>query len=318
MCCFPLVFTEIATLTNPVTSQVECLTRVVAVLEKVLKKINFINFLLKEPNAVVQLVFLCDASVWAAEELTRHPVLIEDLSDARALYGPLDQKTLSAELRQFLVGVPQYDLEQQMNALRRFKHTHVLRVAASDINGTLALMKVSDHLTFTAEAILREVQNIAKQEMVLRHGRPTNSQGQVQEIELAIIAYGKLGGIELGYGSDLDLVFLHGEIEPHGQTDGDEPLSNQAFYIRLAQRIIYILNTRTTEGLLYEVDMRLRPSGNAGQLVTSIESFADYQRQDAWTWEHQALVRAQAVSGTKSLKARFALIRPTNSQYSAR
>jgi glutamate-ammonia-ligase adenylyltransferase len=141
----------------------------------------------------------------------------------------------------------------------------------------------------------------------VRHGRPTEVLGE--EKGFAVIGYGKLGGIELGYGSDLDLVFLHGNDNPNAMTDGDKPIANDLFYARMGQKMIHMFTTRMPSGMLYEVDMRLRPNGNSGMLVSSLSAFEHYQQNDAWTWEHQALLRARAVAGDSAVIGRFQEIR---------
>ena len=144
--------------------------------------------------------------------------------------------------------------------------------------------------------------------MVERHGRPSRDDGQPCSPDFVVVGYGKLGGIELGHNSDLDLVFLH-DAASGGMTDGDKSVSNEQFYARLGQRIVHIIGTRTMSGQLYEVDTRLRPSGSAGLLVSSMDAFEKYQRNDAWTWEHQALVRARVVAGCSRARNRFNDIR---------
>jgi glutamate-ammonia-ligase adenylyltransferase len=124
-------------------------------------------------------------------------------------------------------------------------------------------------------------------------------------VRVCAVGYGKLGGIELGYGSDLDLVFLHDSKGNAQETDGDAPIDNQVFFVRLAQRIVHLLTVHSPAGRLYEVDMRLRPSGKGGMLITQIDAFAEYQRTEAWTWEHQALLHARSVAGSPQLRARF-------------
>ena len=302
---FPMVLSIVAQKPN----SYDCLRRTLPILEATMKQLKFIDYLLEDVVAQKEIIDLCLASQWLSDEISRYPILLEDLANSRALYAPLDEAILAAELRQFLVGVPENDLEQQMNSLRRFKHTHVLRVAASDITAKLPLMKVSDHLTFTACVLLREAQTIAIANLIDQHGRPSDKQGKPAPVNLTIIAYGKLAGIELGYGSDLDLVFLHGVVHSGGMTCGDEPIPNNVFYTRLVQRIVQIISVQTSEGRLYEIDMRLRPSGNSGPLVHSLKRFGEYQRQEAWTWEHQALVRSHAVTGDEVLRHRFQRIR---------
>src|SRR5680860_424131 len=200
------------------------------------------------------------------------------------------------------------DLESQMESLRHFKKAHSLRVAASELKGTLPLMKVSDYLTWIAEVVLDHVVDVAFSNLVARHGYPGRADGVTSETDFAVIGYGKLGGVELGYTSDLDLVFVH-NADPELATDGDKPIDNAVFYTRLGQRIVHILNAQTPSGQLYDVDMRLRPSGNSGLLVSTLHAFEKYQRNDAWTWEHQALARARGVAGCRKTLTAFEAVR---------
>jgi len=174
-------------------------------------------------------------------------------------------------------------------------------VAASELRGTLPLMKVSDYLTWIAETVLDHVVVLAWQNLTQRYGTPTDGQGQHVEPDFAVIGYGKFGGIELGYTSDLDLVFVHNS-DPQASTEGARSIDNAVFYARLGQRVVHILNTQTPSGQLYEVDMRLRPSGNSGLLVSTVDAFQGYQEREAWTWEHQALVRARWVARQSGLR----------------
>ncbi|MBY6187616.1 bifunctional [glutamate--ammonia ligase]-adenylyl-L-tyrosine phosphorylase/[glutamate--ammonia-ligase] adenylyltransferase [Marinobacter hydrocarbonoclasticus] len=280
--------------------------RVTSVLATILTRTTYLELLLENPGAARQLVTLCAASPWIAEQLSRYPILLDELIDPVALYQPLPPEGYAAELREYLLRVPEDDLEQQMEALRQFKQAHQLRIAAADVTRVLPVMKVSDHLTWLAEAIIEQVVNLAWQQLTARHGRPSlKGEGR----GFAVVAYGKLGGLELGYGSDLDLVFLH-SAGP-GETDGPKPIDNSHFYVKLAQRILHLFSTRTASGVLYEVDTRLRPSGSAGLLVSQIDRFEEYQRDEAWTWEHQALVRARFVYGDDELAGRFARLRRT-------
>jgi glutamate-ammonia-ligase adenylyltransferase len=179
-----------------------------------------------------------------------------------------------------------------------------------DLTGVLPLMKVSDRLTDIAELVLEAALALAWQELGARHGEPRCTAGGVtRPARFAIVAYGKLGGLELGYGSDLDLVFLNDSEGEQQQTDGAQPLDNAVFFSRLTRRVISILTMHTTSGKLYEVDIRLRPSGQSGLLVSSLIAFDLYQRQDAWTWEHQALLRSRAVAGDAGVKAAFEQLR---------
>jgi len=273
-------------------------------LEKVLGRTAYLVLLLENPAVLLRLTQLCESSSWIAQQLAQTPSLLDELIDVNTLYAPPAKDELQDELRQQLLRLNPDDLETHMEVLRYFKLIHSLRVAASEVMGHLPLMKVSDYLTCIAEVILAEVLQLAWQQLVSRHGAPNGDKSP----NFIVVAYGKLGGIELGYNSDLDLVFIY-DTEAQGMTEGDKPIDNQTFYTRLGQKIIHILNTRTLSGQLYDVDMRLRPSGNSGLLVSSLRAFERYQLNDAWTWEHQALVRARVVTGAESLAGAFAKVR---------
>jgi glutamate-ammonia-ligase adenylyltransferase len=286
------------------------LARLLGLLEKIARRTTYLSLLAENPMALSQLVRLCAASSWIAALLTRHPLLLDELLDPRSLYAPLKRAALEAELAAALARVGAEDLEQQMEALRHFQQANVLRVAAADVAGVYPLMVVSDHLTEIAEVAIDAALRLARGHLVARHGQPRcRIEGEMVEPGFAVIGYGKLGGIELGYGSDLDLVFLHGSEGEELGTQGAKPVDNNIFFARLGQRIIHMLTAHTPAGVLYEVDMRLRPSGASGMLVSSLAAFAEYQRHAAWTWEHQALVRARAVAGEPAVTERFAAVR---------
>ena len=284
------------------------LERVIPLVEAVARRSVYLVLLTENPSAVRELLVLCSASPLIADQIARYPVVLDELLNSVRLYRPPEIAELADELRQLLLRIPEDDLEQQMEALRYFKRAHTLRVAASEIAGSLPLMKVSDYLTWIAEAILQQVLQLAWRDMLRRHGTPRRHDGSPCELDFVIVGYGKVGGIELGHGSDLDLVFIH-DGDTEAETDGERPLDGGRFYTRLGQRIIHILNTQTTSGVLYDADMRLRPSGDSGLLVTSLEAFARYQRETAWTWEHQALVRARPLAGCVDLGERFMALR---------
>lgn len=282
------------------------LARVQPLIEAVLRRTAYLALLRENPQALEHLMHLCAASPWIAEQLARYPILLDELLTPETLYTPADKARLADELRQTLNRLPEDDEEAQLEALRVFKHAQTLHVAASDVAGTRHLMNVSDYLTFIAEVILDAVLAMAWKHITRKHGVPEGL--NAREAEFLIVGYGKLGGIELGYSSDLDLVFIH-DSDGKDVTDGPRPIDTPLFFTRLGQRIIHLLTAVTPAGSLYEVDMRLRPSGNSGLLVTSLKAFADYQRQNAWTWEHQALVRARVVAGSEALAERFRQLR---------
>ena len=284
------------------------LERVLPLVEAVARRSAYLVLLTENPDALRQLLTLCAASPWIAEQITRFPLLLDELLNEGRLFNPPLAFELAAELRERLVRIPEDDLEQQMEALRHFKLAHRLRVAASEITGSLPLMRVSDYLTWLAEAILEQVLALAWRHTVARHGTPTRPDGTLCDPGFIIVGYGKVGGIELGHGSDLDLVFIH-DGDPQAETDGPKPIDGAQFFTRLGQRIIHLLTTQTNSGQLYEVDMRLRPSGAAGLLVSSLGAFARYQENEAWTWEHQALVRARVLVGSPDVGAAFEQVR---------
>ncbi|MCK7544786.1 bifunctional [glutamate--ammonia ligase]-adenylyl-L-tyrosine phosphorylase/[glutamate--ammonia-ligase] adenylyltransferase [Marinobacter bryozoorum] len=286
----------------------ETLERVLQLVEAILRRTAYMVLLLENPGARKQLVWLCSESPWIARQLAETPLLLDELLNAENLYSPPARAELEDDLRQQMLRIPFEDLEDQMESLRHFKKAHILRVAASELHGTLPLMKVSDYLTWIAEAVLDHVVDVAFANLVTRHGYPRRADGSACDTDFAVIGYGKLGGLELGYTSDLDLVFIH-DADPEASTDGDKPIDNAVFYTRLGQRIVHILSTQTPSGQLYEVDMRLRPSGNSGLLVSTVTAFDKYQRNDAWTWEHQALARARGVAGCEQTLAKFEALR---------
>ncbi|WP_210397323.1 bifunctional [glutamate--ammonia ligase]-adenylyl-L-tyrosine phosphorylase/[glutamate--ammonia-ligase] adenylyltransferase [Motiliproteus sediminis] len=300
----PLLLAEVCSQDNPTRTLERCLQ----LIESVLRRSAYLVLLIENPGALTQLVTLCSASPWFAHQLALQPILLDELIDVRSLYNPPDKSALEDELRQQLLRVPEDDVEQLMNTLRYFKNAHALRVAAAEISGALPLMKVSDYLTYIAEVILDGALSIAWRMLTDKHGVPQREPGVPCDPDFIVVGYGKVGGIELSYGSDLDLVFIH-DAGANLETDGTKPVDNQVFFTRLGQKIIHLLNTATTSGQLYEVDMRLRPSGNSGLLVSSLKAFRDYQLNEAWTWEHQALVRARVVAGSKALQQRFEAVR---------
>ncbi|MCF5709305.1 bifunctional [glutamate--ammonia ligase]-adenylyl-L-tyrosine phosphorylase/[glutamate--ammonia-ligase] adenylyltransferase [Pseudomonas syringae] len=273
------------------------LERVLPLVEAVARRSAYLVLLTENPDALRRLLTLCAASPWIAEQIARFPLLLDELLNEGRLFNPPLAPELAAELRERLIRIPEDDLEQQMEALRHFKLAHSLRVAASEITGSLPLMKVSDYLTWLAEAILEQVLALAWRHSVARHGTPSRADGTLCDPGFVIVGYGKVGGIELGHGSDLDLVFIH-DGDPQAETDGAKPIDSAQFFTRLGQRIIHLLTTQTNSGQLYDVDMRLRPSGASGLLVSSLGAFARYQDKEAWTWEHQALVRARVLTGS--------------------
>ncbi|KGK19024.1 bifunctional [glutamate--ammonia ligase]-adenylyl-L-tyrosine phosphorylase/[glutamate--ammonia-ligase] adenylyltransferase [Vibrio navarrensis] len=283
------------------------LPRVFFLLHSIVTRTTYLELLDEHPAALTQLVRLCTASPMISQQLARYPILLDELIDPQQLYNPIPLESYRTELRDFLARIPEEDMEQQMEALRQFKQICILRIAAADIAGVLPVMKVSDHLTYLAEAIVEAVVHQAWQQVAEKYGEPTHLKERNGK-GFAVVGYGKVGGWELGYNSDLDVVFLH-DCPTNVYTDGKKEIDGRQFYLRLAQRIIHIFSTRTASGILYEVDTRLRPSGASGLLVCPVDAFDEYQRQEAWTWEHQALVRARMIYGDDDLANEFARVR---------
>lgn len=285
----------------------ETLKRLLRLFEAVAGRNVYLSLLYENPEALTQLVKLSAASPWICDYLAHYPVLFDELLDTRSLYEPLKKQALQAELAEMLTDINIQDAEQLMMVLRKFKHINLLRVAAADIMGIIPIMVVSDYLTYIAETIVEHTVALGWRTMTDKHGVPPNTDNV--SIGFGVLGFGKLGGIELGYGSDLDLVFLYDSKDTHAMTDGKKSISCSHFYSRLGQKVMQMLNTRLLSGILYEVDMRLRPSGNAGLLVNHVDVYEDYLRDNAWTWEHQALVRGRFIAGDPAIKTEFEVIR---------
>src|SRR5690606_22910475 len=286
------------------------LKRVLAVVDHVIRRSAYVALLNENPLVLDRLVDLCETSAWLAEEIGRYPLLLDELLDPRLYTAPLTRENMLAELQRRLDSLPSPESEQQIEVLAQFQRAALFRIAVADVTGNLPIMKVSDRLTELAEIVLSRTLSIAWQDLASRHGRPVvrGEQGP-RPAGFGVIAYGKFGGMELSYRSDLDLVFLHDGHGSDQNTDGPKPLENSMFFVRLVRRVVHFLTTQTHSGALYEVDTRLRPSGRSGLLVTSVEAFERYQEENAWTWEHQALLRARPVAGSATVAREFERVR---------
>ena len=292
-------------------AQAAVFTRVLRIIEMIGGRTVYLALLNEHPPVLTLLVKLCAQSEFLAEQIAAFPLLLDELIDERLMNDLPTRTSLAADLQLKLEHVDAGDEERQIESLREFQRIAMFRIAVADLTGRMPLMKVSDRLTDLAELIVQQALFMARQQLIKRHGRPMcgDSADQLREAGVVIVAYGKFGGIELGYGSDLDLVFLHDSQGAIQQTDGDNAVDNNVFLARLGQRLVHLLSVHTRAGRLYEVDMRLRPSGKSGLLVQSLKGFDDYQRAEAWTWEHQALLRARAVAGDAAPVAHFEELR---------
>jgi len=286
------------------------LKRIFSVIEAIGQRSAYFSLLVENRRAREELLEVCRKGEFLATQLARNPALLDELLDERWKQGLPAREQLAIELQQRLADVPDDDVEREVEALARFKQAAVFRVALADLSGRLPLMQVSDQLTDIASLILEHAMQLAMQQVGGQYGRPhCTEEGQRRPVRIAALAYGKFGGFELGYGSDLDLVFLHDSAGEAQETEAATPLDNQVFFLRYAQRLIHLLTMHSAAGRLYEVDVRLRPSGKGGMLVTSIEAFRRYQFEEAWTWEHQALLHARAVAGDADLMVRIEAVR---------
>ncbi|MFN3397204.1 MAG: bifunctional [glutamate--ammonia ligase]-adenylyl-L-tyrosine phosphorylase/[glutamate--ammonia-ligase] adenylyltransferase, partial [Sulfurimicrobium sp.] len=267
----------------------ETLERILKLLENISRRAAYLALLLEYPQTLSQVARLCSASPWVSDYLTQHPVLLDELLDTRSLHTAPDCTRSRAELRA-LLDAASGDTERQMDILRHFKQAQVFRLVAQDLAGILPLEKLSDHLSDLADLILDETLRLCWQGLRIRHREAPR---------FAIIGYGKLGGKELGYASDLDIIYLY----------DDAAAEAPEIYARLGQRINTWLTSLTSAGMLYDTDLRLRPNGASGLLVSTVEAFEHYQQTQAWVWEHQALTRARYCAGDATIGASFERIR---------
>ncbi|HEY1899548.1 MAG TPA: bifunctional [glutamate--ammonia ligase]-adenylyl-L-tyrosine phosphorylase/[glutamate--ammonia-ligase] adenylyltransferase [Steroidobacteraceae bacterium] len=290
------------------------LLRVLKIIEAIGTRSAYYALLNERADARARLVEICGYGDFLVRQIAASPLLLDELLDARLFEALPGRAELTQELDLEVDPLQEEDPERQVEALRHFQQAAVFRVAVADLSGRLPLMRVSDQLTDIAELIIERAVDLSMQQICARWGVPMCGEGpQRRRVAVCVAGYGKLGGRELGYGSDLDLVFLHDSAgerqETEGARDGAGAIDNQVFFLRLAQRIMHLLTMHSAAGRLYEVDVRLRPSGKGGLLVTSIAAFAEYQQEEAWTWEHQALLHARAVAGDLGLRARFEAVR---------
>jgi glutamate-ammonia-ligase adenylyltransferase len=279
--------------------------RVLRVLDAIGARSSYLALLKEEPAALDRLIDVCAISGFLARQIADFPLLLDELIDANAFDELPSRTRFTRELAARTERLRPDDPEREVEALRVFQKVATFSVALADLTKRLPLMQVSDRLTDIAELIVQCCMDLAWTQMTTMHGVPRcgDAEGTARIVKVAAAGYGKLGGLELGYGSDLDLVFLHDSAGEFQQTT--RGVDNGVFFLRLGQRIVHLLTMHSAGGRLYEVDMRLRPNGKGGFLITGIEAFETYQHQNAWTWEHQALLRARAVAGDADLCQRF-------------
>jgi glutamate-ammonia-ligase adenylyltransferase len=302
----PALLTDIAAS----DAQLAVLRRVLRIIEAIGQRSAYFALLKESSVARARLVELCGHGDFLAQQIASYPLLLDELIDERLLSDVPGRAQLAQELALRTQLVQDDDPEHQVEALRHFQRSAIFRVGVADLTGRLPVMRVSDRLTDIAELIVERAMQLSWQQITAQFGVPLCDDGSGRRpVRIAAVGYGKLGGIELGYSSDLDLVFLHDSQGERQETQGARPIDNQVFFVRLAQRIVHLLTMHSAAGRLYEVDVRLRPSGKGGMLVTSIRAFAEYQQTEAWTWEHQALLHARSVAGAPELRGEFERVR---------
>jgi glutamate-ammonia-ligase adenylyltransferase len=267
----------------------DTLARGLDLLDSITQRGTYLALLQEYPQALRRLIDLIGASRWAAQYLARHPILLDDLLGAHDLTAPPDWQQFKHELAAELDAI-EPDMERQLDLVREQHHTQVFRLLVRDIAGLLTVERLADHLSMLADMMIELAIPLCWRKIKARHR---------DDPRFAVIGYGKLGGKELGYASDLDLVFIY----------DDAFIEAGELYARLAQRVSSWLSSRTSADILFETDLRLRPNGESGLVACSLASFRKYQFESAWTWEHQALTRARFVAGDPALGEKFERIR---------
>lgn len=276
------------------------LRRVLALVHSILRRSSYLVLLDEQPQALKRLVDALSRSALLAERLAQYPLLLDELLDSRTAEPLPDAEGMQQACR-LAVQEAGDDIEAALRQLNETRQAISFRIALATLDSRQSASQSARQLAWLADAVVSQVLDIARQELQQAHG-------QIPAAQFAVIGYGSLGGQELGFGSDLDLVFLF-DAAPDAESDGRRPLDAQRWFARLAQKIVGYLQTATAAGRLFDVDVRLRPDGSKAMLVSSLESFARYQHERAWTWEKQALVRARCVAGDAALREKFDAIR---------
>ena len=286
------------------------LARTLKVVARIARRSAYLALLYENAAARDRLVHVCGLGETLAKQLCSYPGLVDELLDTRITEQVMDLEQLEEELDFRLVRTANETEELRLAAISEFKQAAAFRVGVLDLAGGLPLMRVSDFLTGIAELVIDRSLEHVWEELVEQYGSPGYTvDGDRQIAGFAVIAYGKLAGLEMGYSSDLDLVFVYEAQGEDQVTDGEKSIANADFFFRVARRVISILTTRSITGRMYEVDTRLRPSGRSGMLVSSLQALQTYQQESAWTWEHQALLRSRAIAGAPHVRKGFEELR---------
>jgi len=301
----PALFAAAAASAEPV----RCLVRMLRLVQAVARRSVYLALLDEQPAALKRLSEVLSASAFLAERVIAHPLLLDDLFDDRVDHAPPDRDAIAAELARRLATLDGADAEAEIDLIQEERQSALFRIGLAFLGGRIGAVTAARALAGVAEVVLAAVLRIAERDLAANHGRLDGH--SMESAGFSVVAYGSFGGSELGFGSDLDLVFLYDGELAQRESDGARPLDGARYYTRLAQRVVHLLDVQTRAGKLYEIDVRLRPDGGKGLLVLGIDAYEGYLRQRAWTWELQALVRARAVAGDAALGARFARVRTT-------
>lgn len=277
------------------------LRRLLGLLQAILRRASYLALLDEQPSALARLVDVLARSALLAERIASYPLLLDELLDARVAGTMPDEAAMRAACVAAVKAQDEDDPEAALRALNEVRQALSFRIALAALDRRQPAEDSARQLAALADAVVDEVLRMAEAEVLAAHGALPGGR-------FAVIGYGSLGGRELGFGSDLDLVFLY-DADPAAVSEGRRPLEASRWYARLAQKVVALLGAVTSAGRLYETDMRLRPDGGKSLLVSTLSSYEDYQRQRAWTWEHQALVRARPVAGDASLREAFERVR---------
>ncbi|TBR36315.1 bifunctional [glutamate--ammonia ligase]-adenylyl-L-tyrosine phosphorylase/[glutamate--ammonia-ligase] adenylyltransferase [Dyella terrae] len=281
-----------------------CLLRLCRLIQNVARRSSYLALLEEQPAARRRLAQLFASSAFLAERVISQPLLLDDVLDPRIDQLPLKRADISSEIARVLSTLDEREAEAELERINEFKASTAFRLGMAFNDGRADAVATARRLAALAESVVLAVTTMAERELVAQHGRlPGEGSG------FAVMGYGSLGGEELGFASDLDLVFVYDTRRAHAMSDGPRPIEGSRWYQRLAQRVMNWLTVLTRAGRLYEVDTRLRPDGSKGLLVSSLQSFTEYQKSRAWTWEHQALLRARPVAGDAVLNAELAAVR---------
>ncbi len=282
-----------------------CLRRLVRLVQAVARRSSYLSLLEEQPAARRRLAQLFAEHAFLADCVIAQPLLLDDVLDPRMDQLPLKRADIAEEIARALTALDERDAEGELERINELKASLAFRLGLAFRDGRADAVACARRLAALAGETVGAVVALAERELVAQHGRLPGGEGS----GFCVLGYGSLGGEELGFASDLDLVFVYDGARAHGCSDGPRPLDGMRWYQRMAQRVMHWLSTLTRAGRLYEVDTRLRPDGSKSMLVTSLEAFESYQRERAWTWEHQALLRARPVAGDGALGERLRKVR---------